>query len=83
MAGSYRVLAQSHDPDARDYLIDFNAGKTMERVNAWVDNGLLEKVSGNRKPVFLHDDHIDEDIVIMDIIYERRPTMEQFPFPMH
>lgn len=73
MDGSYRVLAQSHDPDARDYLIDFDAGKTMERVNAWVDNGLLEKVSGNRKPVFLHDDHIDEDIVIMDIIYERRP----------
>ncbi|OON85064.1 hypothetical protein BXO88_14190 [Oribacterium sp. C9] len=73
MDGAYRIIAQSHSPSSEKYLEDFNDGKTMERVDRWVDSGLLNKVSGNPKPVRLRDAFYDEDIVIMDVFSDRRP----------
>ena len=73
MDGAYRLVAQSHDPSATAYLEDFVDGKIMERVDCWVESGLLNKVSGNPKPFRLHDSYFDEDLVIMDIFSDRRP----------
>ena len=73
MDGAYRLIAQSHAPSSEEYLKDFKAGKTMEKVDRWVDSGLLGKVSGNPEPVRLRDIYYDEDLVIMDIFLDRRP----------
>ncbi|SFG63766.1 helix-turn-helix domain-containing protein [Oribacterium sp. WCC10] len=64
---AYRILARSFKPSSTPFIRDFEDGKTMERVDRWVSSGLLEKVSGNRKPVRLHDSLFDKDVVIMDI----------------
>ncbi len=68
---AYRTIAQSREPDSSKFLTDFTDGNTMERVNGWVESGLLKKVSGNRTPVRLYDDSIGENVVIMDIFSER------------
>lgn len=73
MDGAYRLMAQSHEPSSEEYLKDFKAGKTMEKVDRWVDSGLLVKVSGNLNPVRLRDTFYDEDVVIMDVFSDRRP----------
>lgn len=73
MDGTYRLMAQSREPSSEEYLKDFKDGKTMEKVDRWVDSGLLGKVSGNSKPVRLRDVSYDEDLVIMDIFLDRRP----------
>ncbi len=68
---AYRTIAQSGDPDSTAFLKDFTDGNTMERVNNWVESGLLKKVSGNHTPVRLYDDSIGENVVIMDIFSGR------------
>ena len=73
MDGAYRIIAQSHEPSSEEYLKDFNDGKTMEKVERWVESGLLDIVIGNPRPVRLRDSYLDEDMVIMDIFSERRP----------
>lgn len=73
MDGAYRLIAQSGEPSSEEYLKDFKDGKTMEKVDCWVDSGLLSKVSGSPKPIRIRDSFYDEDMAIMDIFLERRP----------